>query len=95
MTEFAGLNDLDVTTVIPCLKQHITSLNGFCKKYFPGDISEYDDDEGPIQCISSAEEDQLINMSSDSTLRLRFGSQTRRVLAGCGKGVSTRWAESC
>ena len=31
MSEFARLNDCDITTVIPCLKQQISSLNGFFK----------------------------------------------------------------
>lgn len=72
MSEFARLNDCDVTTVIPCLKQHISSLNGFFKKYFPGDSSQYDWVRDPLSAtapaeFSSAEEDHLIDMSSDST----------------------------
>ena len=70
-----------MTTVIPCLKQHILSLHGFFKKYFPGDGSQYDWVRDPFSAIapaefSSAEEDQLIDMSSNSTLTLRFTSQT-------------------
>ena len=81
MSEFAGLNDCDVTTVIPCLRQHISSLNGFFKKDFPGDSSQYDWVRDPFSAtapaeFSSAEEDQLIDMSCDSTLRLKFASQT-------------------
>ena len=69
------------TIVIPCLKQHISPLHRFFKKYFLGDSSQYDWVRDPFRAtapaeFSSVEEDQLIDMSSNSTLRLRFTSQT-------------------
>lgn len=53
----------------------------FFKKYFPEDNSQYDWVRDPFNApaptaFSSAEEDQFIDMTSYSTLRLRFTSQT-------------------
>ena len=71
----------DATSVIPHIQQHISSLLGFFKKYFPENSSQYDWVRDPFNApaptgFSSAEEDQFIDMTSDSTLRLRFTSQT-------------------
>lgn len=63
------------------MKQHTLSLMEFFKKYFPEDNSQNDCATDPFNAsappaFSSAEEDQFIDMTSDSTLRLRFTSQT-------------------
>lgn len=79
--EFVDTTDYDATSVIPYIKEHISSLMGFFKKYFPENSSQYDWVRDPFNApaptgFSSAEEDQFIDMTSDSTLRLRFTSQT-------------------
>ncbi|XP_030580905.1 zinc finger BED domain-containing protein 5-like [Archocentrus centrarchus] len=79
--EFVDTNDYDAISVIPHIKQHISSLIGFFKKYFPENSSQYDWVRDPFSApaptgFSSAEEEQFIDMTSDSTLRLRFTSQT-------------------
>uniref|UniRef100_A0A673YA89 Uncharacterized protein n=1 Tax=Salmo trutta TaxID=8032 RepID=A0A673YA89_SALTR len=79
--EFVDTTDYDATSVIPYIKEHISSLMGFFKKYFPENSSQYDWVRDPFNApaptgFSSAEEDQFIDMTSDSTFRLRFTSQT-------------------
>lgn len=59
------------------MKQHTSSLMEFFKKYFPEDNSQNDWVRDPFNApvptaFSSAEEDQFIDMTSYSTLRLRF-----------------------
>lgn len=81
LSEFAETNGLDATTVIPCLKEHISSLRGYFQKYFPNNSAQYDWVIDPFNAaapadFSSAEEDQFIEMTSDSTRRLRFTAQT-------------------
>ncbi|KAK2847350.1 hypothetical protein Q5P01_010349 [Channa striata] len=79
--EFVDTTDYDAISVIPHIKQHISSLMGYFKKYFPENNSQYDWVRDPFSApaptgFSSAEEDKFIDMTSDSTLRLRFPSQT-------------------
>ncbi|XP_053171455.1 zinc finger BED domain-containing protein 5-like [Scomber japonicus] len=81
LQEFVNTTDCDATSVIPCIQQHISSLMGFFKKYFPENSSQYDWVREPFNAsaptgFSSAEEDQFIDMTSDSTLRLSFPAQT-------------------
>lgn len=81
LSEFAETSELDTTTVIPCLKEHISSLRGYFQTYFPNNSAQYDWVRDPFSAaapadFSSAEEDQFIDMTSDSTLRLRFTTQT-------------------
>ncbi|KAM3838159.1 zinc finger BED domain-containing protein 5-like [Diretmus argenteus] len=81
LSEFAETSDLGATIVIPCLKEHISSLRGYFQKYFPNTSAQYDWVRDPFSAgapadLSSAEEDQFIEMTSDSTLRLRFKAQT-------------------
>lgn len=79
--EFVDTIVYDAISVIPHIQQHISSLLGFFKTYFPENSSKYDWLRDPFNApaptgFSSAEEDQFIDMTSDSTLRLRFTSQT-------------------
>ena len=81
LSEFAETSDSCATTVIPCLQEHISSLRGFFQKYFPDNSAQYDWLRNPFNAavpadFSSAEEDQFIEMTSDSTLRMRFTAQT-------------------
>lgn len=76
--EYVDTTDYDATSVIPYIKQHISSLMGFFKKYFPENSFQYDWVRDPFNApaptgFSSAEE--FIDMSSDSILRLWFTSQ--------------------
>ncbi|XP_072229039.1 zinc finger BED domain-containing protein 5-like [Leuresthes tenuis] len=81
LSEVAETTDSGATTVIPCIKQHISSLRGLFQKYFPINSAQYAWVMDPFNAaapadFSSAEEDQFIEMTSDSTLRLRFKAQT-------------------
>lgn len=81
LQEFIDASDYDAISVMPHIKQHISSLLEYFKKYFPENSSQYDWVRDPFNApaptsFSSAEEDQFIDMSSDFTLRLRFTSQT-------------------
>ena len=75
------MNDLDATTVIWSRREHISSLVGFFQKYFPSNSAQYDWMRDPFNTaapadFSSAEEDQFIEVRSDSSLRLKFVSLT-------------------
>ncbi|XP_027132687.1 zinc finger BED domain-containing protein 5-like [Larimichthys crocea] len=77
LTELAESIDSGATTVLPCIQQHIEALGGFFGKYFPNSATQYDWVVDPFHAsapadFSCAEEEQLIEMTSDSALRLRF-----------------------
>ncbi|XP_057706890.1 zinc finger BED domain-containing protein 5 [Corythoichthys intestinalis] len=79
--EFVDITDYDAASVIPVIKQHIASLMGFFKKYFPENSSQYDWVRDPFNApaptgFTSEEEEQFIDVTSDSTFRLSFTSQT-------------------
>ncbi|XP_051952836.1 zinc finger BED domain-containing protein 5-like [Xyrauchen texanus] len=81
LSEVAETTDSGATTVIPCIKQHISSLRELFQKYFPNNSDQYAWVMDPFNAAApadfrSAEEDQFIEMTSDSTLRLRFKAQT-------------------
>ncbi|XP_068598134.1 zinc finger BED domain-containing protein 5 [Brachionichthys hirsutus] len=81
LREFVDATGYDSTAVIPCVRQHISSLMGFFKKYFPESSSRYDWVRDPFNAraptgFSSAEEGQFIDLTSDSALRLSFASET-------------------
>ena len=42
LSEVAETTDSGATTVIPCIKQHISSLRGLFQKYFPINSAQYD-----------------------------------------------------
>ncbi|KAE8277954.1 Zinc finger MYM-type protein 6 [Larimichthys crocea] len=77
LTELAESIDSGAATVLPCIQQHIEALGGFFGKYFPNSATQYDWVVDPFHAsapadFSCAEEEQLIEMTSDSALRLRF-----------------------
>ncbi|KAE8296899.1 Zinc finger MYM-type protein 6 [Larimichthys crocea] len=77
LTELAESIDSGATTVLLCIQQHIEALGGFFGKYFPNSATQYDWVVDPFHAsapadFSCAEEEQLIEMTSDSALRLRF-----------------------
>lgn len=81
LQEFVDTTDYDATSVIPYFKQNISSLIGFFTKYFPENSSQYDWVRDPFNApaptgFSLAEEEQFIEITSDSILRLSFTSQT-------------------
>ncbi|KAE8298258.1 Zinc finger MYM-type protein 6 [Larimichthys crocea] len=74
LTELAESIDSGATTVLPCIQQHIEALGGFFGKYFPNSATQYDWVVDPFHAsapadFSCAEEEQLIEMTSDSALR--------------------------
>ncbi|XP_073328897.1 zinc finger BED domain-containing protein 5-like [Pagrus major] len=81
LSEVAETIHTGATTVIPCIKQHISSLREMFQKYFPNNSAQYAWVMDPFSAavpadLSQAEEDQFIDMTSDSTLRLRFTAHT-------------------
>ncbi|XP_050985391.1 zinc finger BED domain-containing protein 5 [Labeo rohita] len=79
--EISETSTSGATTVIPCIKLHISTLTQLFQKYFPNNSMQYDWIIDPFNTpapadFSSAEEDQYIEMTSDSTFRLRFPAQT-------------------
>ena len=66
MTDFGETTYSGATTVIPYLKEHISSLRGSFQKYFPNNGRQYDLVTDPFNALTlAAEEDQLIKMTSD------------------------------
>ncbi|KAF7644932.1 hypothetical protein LDENG_00213290 [Lucifuga dentata] len=69
-------------TVIPCMKSHISALQKHFQRYFPvQEPTEYDwirdpFTSAPAADFSTAEEEQFIDVTSDSTTRLQFNSKT-------------------
>ncbi|XP_058649117.1 zinc finger BED domain-containing protein 5-like [Onychostoma macrolepis] len=81
LSETAETSTSGATTVIPCFKQHISTLTELFQKYIPNNSVQYDWIIDPFNTaapadFSSAEEDQFIEMTIDFTLRLRFPVQT-------------------
>ena len=66
------MNDLVATTVIGFLREHISSLGGFFQKWFPDSSAQCEWVRDPFSAaapadFSSAEEDQFIEVMSDSS----------------------------
>ncbi len=61
--------------------EHISALRGHFQKYFPDNSVQFDWVRDPFTApapddLSSSEEEQFIEMTSDSSMRLKFPSQT-------------------
>ncbi len=61
--------------------EHISALRGHFQKYFPDNSVQFDWVRDPFTApapddLSSSEEEQFIEMTSDSSMRLKFSSQT-------------------
>ncbi len=81
LTTFSKTNKLTESTVIPCMLEHISALRGHFQKYFPDNSVQFDWVKDPFTApapddLSSSEEEQFIEMTSDSSMRLKFPSQT-------------------
>ncbi|KAI4811017.1 hypothetical protein KUCAC02_013944 [Chaenocephalus aceratus] len=78
---FIETNELQ-NTAFPCMRDHISALKVSFQKYFSVDDSaKYDWIRDPFVAtppttFSTAEEEQYIEMTSDSTMRLLFKSKT-------------------
>lgn len=55
LSAFTEMNDLDTTTVIGCLREHISSLGGFSQKYFPDSSAKYDCVRDPFNAVAPAD----------------------------------------
>ncbi len=67
--------------MIPCFLEHISALRGHFQKYFPENSVQFDWVRDPFTApapddLSSSEEEQFTEMTSDSSMRLKFPSQT-------------------
>ncbi len=83
LTVFFEANELRQMTGLPCITEYITALRGHFHKYFSYQSGQYDWVINPFHAtapvglgFSTGEEDQFIEMTSDSTLRLQFSSKT-------------------
>ncbi|KAK7938701.1 hypothetical protein WMY93_002027 [Mugilogobius chulae] len=81
LSEFVQSYQLDATSVIGCIKNHISSLKDVLMKYFPEDSAQYDWVRNPFQAqppldLTPADEEQFIDLTSDSNLRLTLASKT-------------------
>lgn len=90
---FIETNELQ-NTVVSCMRDHISALKDRFKKYFSVDDSaKYDWIRDPFVAtppatFSTAEEEQYIEMTSESTMRLQFTSKT---MAGFWIGVEKEY----
>uniref|UniRef100_A0A8C7WUB4 Zinc finger BED domain-containing protein 5 n=1 Tax=Oryzias sinensis TaxID=183150 RepID=A0A8C7WUB4_9TELE len=81
LKSFIAVNKLQ-NTVIPCMKAHISALQKYFQKYFPvQDPTQYDWIRDPFSATPPAEfsttkNEQFIDVTSDSTMRLEFQSKT-------------------
>lgn len=76
-------NELE-NTILPCMKAHISALQKHFQRYFPEDSAKYDWIRDPFQAtapadLSTTEEEQYIDMTSDSRKRLQFTSTSLAV----------------
>uniref|UniRef100_A0A674NBR8 Uncharacterized protein n=1 Tax=Takifugu rubripes TaxID=31033 RepID=A0A674NBR8_TAKRU len=76
-------NELE-NTILPCMKAHISALQKHFGRYFPEDSAKYDWIRDPFQAtapadLSATEEEQYIDMTSDSRKRLQFTSTSLAV----------------
>ncbi|KAF0773483.1 zinc finger BED domain-containing protein 5-like [Aphis craccivora] len=61
------------------ISDHLMTLKNHFEKYFPEDIVQYNwikdpFSENPLPNFTTTEEEQLIDISSDSSLRMKFSS---------------------
>ncbi|KAE8280105.1 SCAN domain-containing protein 3 [Larimichthys crocea] len=81
LKSFIEVNKLQ-NTVIPCMKAHISALQKHFQRYFPvQDPTQYDWIQDPFSAtppaeFSTTENEQFIDVTSDSTMRLEFKSKT-------------------
>lgn len=76
-------NELE-NTILPCMKAHISALQKHFGRYFPEDSAKYDWIQDPFQAtapadLSATEEEQCIDMASDSRKKLQFTSTSLAV----------------
>ncbi len=81
LTTFSKTNKLTESTMIPCFLEHISALRGHFQKYFPDNSVQFDWVRDPFTApapddLSSSEEEEFIEMTSDSNMMLKFPSQT-------------------
>ncbi|XP_059372832.1 zinc finger BED domain-containing protein 5-like [Carassius carassius] len=81
LKSFIEVNKLQ-NTVIPCMKAHISALQKHFQRYFPvQDPTQYDWIRDPFSAtppaeFSTTENEQFIDVTSDSTMRLEVKSKT-------------------
>ncbi|TKS65233.1 Zinc finger BED domain-containing protein 5 [Collichthys lucidus] len=81
LKSFIEVNKLQ-NTVIPCMKAHISALQKHFQRYFPvQDPTQYDWIRDPFSAtppaeFSTTENEQFIDVTSDSIMRLEFKSKT-------------------
>lgn len=82
LSEFFNTNGMGVDFMLNTIISHLTSLNEHFSHYFPDtDMEKYDWVRYPFSCdviasgLSGKAEDELLELSSDRTLRMRFNQQ--------------------
>ncbi len=82
LSEFLDTNCMAVDFMLNTITSHLTSLNEHFSRYFTDiDMEKYDWVRDPFSCdvmasgLSGKAEDELLELSSDRTLRMRFNQQ--------------------
>ncbi len=82
LSEFLDTNCMAVDFMLNTITSHLTSLNEHFSHYFTDiDMEKYDWVRDPFSCdvmasgLSGKAEDELLELSSDRTLRMRFNQQ--------------------
>ncbi|RXN12879.1 zinc finger BED domain-containing 5-like protein [Labeo rohita] len=82
LSEFLDTNGMGVDFMLNTITSHLISLNEHFSHYFPDtDMEKYDWVRDPFSCdmiasgLSGKAEDELLELSSDCTLRMRFNQQ--------------------
>ncbi|XP_025412554.1 zinc finger BED domain-containing protein 5-like [Sipha flava] len=80
LKSFLEDNDLELPmSSLNIISDHLMTLKNHFEKYFPEDIVQYNwindpFSENPLLNFTTTEEEQLIDISSDSSLRMKFSS---------------------
>ncbi|XP_025415092.1 protein FAM200A-like [Sipha flava] len=80
LKSFLEDNDLELPmSSLNIISDHLMTLKNHFEKYFPEDIIQYNwikdpFSENPLLNFTTTEEEQLIDISSDSSLRMKFSS---------------------
>ncbi|XP_025407445.1 zinc finger BED domain-containing protein 5-like [Sipha flava] len=80
LKSFLEDNDLELPmSSLNIISDHLMTLKNHFEKYFPEDIVQYNwikdpFSENPLPNFTTTEEEQLIDISSDSSLRMKFSS---------------------
>lgn len=81
LTEFLNENNMAIDNLATDIFDHLSAMAEYFDRYFPADnIADYDWIRNPFSCqltdLTGKEEEQLAELSSDRSLKLKFQEQT-------------------